>query len=66
MNDFSMNDIALTNVAAVKDVRDRLGCSIQEAHRIVIRNLLTDALEKAQSLEDLKPVIQQLIIRLTW
>lgn len=45
-----------------KDIRDARGCSIQEAARIAAREALFEALFKAETVEDLKPLLLTLIL----
>ncbi len=46
---------------AVRAVRDRDGCGLREARRIALAGTMRTALTKAQTVDDLKPILTLLI-----
>lgn len=48
-------------IARVREVRQQQQCSLHAAHTIVLQDVMNVALENADTVEDLKPILHRLI-----
>lgn len=56
-----MTDNTQITVQGVRELRDQLGISVFEAKRILLKQVTLDAIDRAESLDDVKVILRTIV-----
>lgn len=56
-----MTDTTQITVQGVRELRDQLGISVFEAKRILLKQVTLDAIDRAESLDDVKVILRTIV-----